>query len=111
MPNPTSYTPDILKFTKYCFLKIFKENFEYKKVGVILSNFVNEKIIQQDLFSPKNNFDQEDRAKNVLDKINRKFKKNKIFYAQENFNKNDFSKSDKKTQNFTTSWENLLIVN
>ncbi len=69
LPYYSCYTPDYLKFAKLALIKIFKENKEYKKCGIVLFD------LKQRSFLPSNLFDfreiqKESMITSVVDKIN-----------------------------------------
>src|SRR5271170_2085037 len=49
---PTAYTPQLVEIAKRLLAKIYKEGYRYKSCGVMLTNFSDEDLVQQDLFAP-----------------------------------------------------------
>ncbi|MDB6081865.1 MAG: Protein umuC [Chlamydiia bacterium] len=73
--EPTAYTPAFVDQAKKLLQSIYKEGLTYKKVGVMLSNFVSENEAQLDLFelsAPKSVQDK-NRLMKIVDTINGKF--------------------------------------
>lgn len=109
LPNPTSYTPDLITYAKNGLQKIFKEGFLYKKAGVILSDFTNEDEKQQDMFS-KLNTENKKFLMQIIDNINYKANKKAVFFASDGIEKKYKSSSNMKSLKYTTSFEELLKV-
>jgi len=77
LPNPSSSSIVLAKYAHTIFEAIYKEGFQYKKAGVMVSDFVpdNERLI--------NLFEKDDDAKHIpimkaIDKLNLKYGKDKI---------------------------------
>ncbi len=109
LPNPTSYTPDLIASAKKGIQKIFKEGFLYKKAGIILSDFTKEGYCQLDMFSKLNNENKKFLMK-IIDDINYKANKKAIFFASDGIEKNYKSSSNMKSLRYTTSFNELLKV-
>jgi DNA polymerase V len=72
LPAPTQDTRVIIDAALQLLDQLFKPGFMYKKLGVILSDFVPSNAVQLDLF----NADNDRKSRNLmqaLDDINRKF--------------------------------------
>jgi DNA polymerase V len=89
---------------------IFKEGYEYKKAGVIVTGIVPCNAFQQNLF------DQVDRAKqqtlmDVFDSINEKLGKDPVKLAIQNFpcaNTAWLTQRSKLSSCYTTRWADIL---
>ncbi len=110
MPSSTSYTPKLLSIAKDLLTKIYKKDVNYKKAGVLLGDFHNYNNIQNDFFEDTKNEHTKDKAMEVVDKINKKYRKNKIYFASESINNNWKKISSNKSKKYTTSWDELLLV-
>ena len=112
--EPTSYTPDLIKAAKFLLKQIFKENYNYQKVGVILTEIVNEEEIQNSLFnldllqykSPK-----KDLIISKVDQINSLFGNNSIIFGSSGIKKEWKMKTEKRSERFTTNLNELLKIN
>lgn len=109
LPNPTSYTPDLITCAKKGLEKIYKQGFLYKKAGVILSDFTDENHLQRDLFSKLNDENKKFLMK-VIDNINYKANKKAVYFASDGIDKKFQSSSNMKSKKYTTSFEEMLIV-
>ena len=113
----TNDTRVIWKKSKKLLSVIYKKNFFYNKVGVILSNLCSNKRIQQSLISniERSNLDESNEIKvmNLIDKINKKFGYGKLrlssdtvgsFYDRNKKQINWFMKSNYRSPCYTTKW-------
>ena len=113
----TNDTRVIWKKSKKLLSVIYKKNFFYNKVGVILSNLCSNKRIQQSLISniERSNLDESNEIKvmNVIDKVNKKFGYGKLrlssdavgsFYNKNKKQINWFMKSNYRSPCYTTKW-------
>ncbi len=109
LPEPTAYTPTLIQCAKRALESIYRPQFRYKKVGVLLGNFVSERTEILDLFSqkPKPRHDKERKAMQVLDSINEKWGKKTLYFASE---KPRGVQKNFCTPRYTTSWDELFTV-
>ncbi len=111
--EPTSYTPDLIKASKFLLKQIFKENYSYQKVGVFLTEIVNENEIQNSLFNldllqyknPKKDF-----LISKVDELNTKLGNNTISFASNGIKKEWRMKNEKRSDRFTTNISELLKI-
>jgi len=105
-------TNDGIKIVRYaceCLKKIYKRGIPYRKAGVLLSDLVPLKMVQLSMNSYQNDFETEKLTK-VMDEINRNLKPSAIKLGVMGLNNNWREKRQMVTQNFTTSWDDLLKV-
>jgi len=107
---PTSFTGDLIKNAHIALKEIFKAHLEYKKAGVLLGDFSDENLLQQDLFTSSKSFERKKRLSKAVDKINRKQKKQSVFFASEGIHPKWNSASTKKSPKYTSSWEEILKI-
>lgn len=102
-------TSKLIKVAHQGLEKIFKENYEYKKCGVILSDLYKNEAQQLDFFKEADS-EKDIKLMQVMDSINARNGKNTIKLAS--CGTNHFWKmlSEMKTQCFTTKWNELLVV-
>ena len=86
MPIPTNSTMEITHYALEALKKIFKEGFQYKKAGVIITEIAPDDGLQMALFD---NVDREKHAKlmNVVDTLNKGFTRNVLNLAIQGTNK------------------------
>ncbi len=109
LPYPTSDTNLILSIALEGAQSIYKSNIKYVKCGIILSGLVD-KHSRQDYLWPVETL-QRSRLTQVIDTINFKFDKQSIRIATQPINPIWKMKQSRKSQSFTTSWNELLVVN
>ncbi|MFI5344641.1 MAG: DUF4113 domain-containing protein, partial [Chlamydiales bacterium] len=69
LPEPTAYTPMLIKYALHLLSRIYKVGYAYKKAGVALLNIVSANEVQQNLFV---SFDNSKHSKlmEAMDRIN-----------------------------------------
>lgn len=110
LPVATQSTPEIIHYAMAALASIFKDGYQYKKAGVIITHIVPVNAIQQNLF------DGVDRAKQetlmgVVDDINQKLGKNTVKYAVQSFPNQHtrwLQSQSKLSPCYTTRWEQVL---
>jgi len=109
LPIPTSYTPEIIKYALILIRSIYKEGYNYKKAGIILSDIIPEKNHQLSLFdNPKKSINY--KLMNAVDKINERYGTNSIFPASIGINKNWHMRRNLISFRYTTRWSEILKV-
>ncbi len=81
LPVPTNFPAEIIHYALEALKKIFKEGYQYKKAGVMITNIVPDSCIQTNLFDGLNR-EKQRRLTKTLDLINSKYPKSVIFGAQ-----------------------------
>ena len=111
--EPTCYTPDLIGASRKILSKIYKPKFNYQKAGVYLSKIIPEDYYQQSLFSWDKENSKKETLINSVDSLNKKFGNHTITFASNNINSNrDWKvKSEKRSDRYTTCWEELLKIN
>jgi DNA polymerase V len=108
-PVPTSFTPEVVRHALAAFELIFRPGFKYKKAGVILLELVPEGEAQGELFDTVNR-DRAQRLMTALDGINGRHGRQILGFAAGRMRKGWKPKFEKRTENFTTSWDGLPDV-
>lgn len=106
----SAYTPDFIILAKKLLEKIFKENYLYKKSGVMLTDIISENNIYPNLFGNSYGNDNRHEVMNVLDKINHKYGKDKLFFASSGVKNNWTMKRELVSPRYTTRWAEIAIV-
>lgn len=109
LPVPTNSTLELVKYGKEGLRKIFRNGYLYKKAGIIISDFVPEKEIQQNLFDLTNRKKHADIMK-VMDKLNLNFGKDKVRIATQGFSTGWHLRQEKLSARFTTRLSEILEV-
>lgn len=107
--RPISDTVDLTKIAREIFSSIYIEGLDYKKSGVMLSDFVPiDKCYEEDLFGGKV-FKNEKLMKSV-DDLNQFYGDGTVKLASEGLNKNWSSSKKFISGEFTTDWDDILVV-
>ena len=107
--GPTSNTELILKESLKGLNIIYKHNILYVKCGIILSDLIDEKNSQRNLF-----FEDTKKDNNlifIIDKINNRFNSDTLRLATQPLSPKWGMRQMKKSPSYTTSWKELLVVN
>ena len=86
--------------------KIYQPNFQYKKAGIIATNFVHQEGTTEDLFAQENYY-KEEKLHKAIDEINTN--QRKILFAQQN-TQQWIMAQDNLSPRYTTNWNDLLTV-
>lgn len=105
---PTDSTIELIKYADNALKIIYKNEFGYKKAGVILTNISPKSSIQQPLF------DTIDRPKHenlmrVLDDINSHHGRSTVAVATQGLEPIQANR-DHLSQRYTTSWDEILVL-
>lgn len=104
----TSSSSELIKGVRSALEFIYKDGYNYKKCGVMVSGLLPANEVQYDLFSPiyKSKHDSICKA---MDLLNFKYD-NKVSYAACGVKKEWEMKRDLKSRHYTTNWKELMIV-
>ncbi|NOS85585.1 MAG: Y-family DNA polymerase [Ignavibacteria bacterium] len=111
LPEPTSYTPDIIKYATFVLRKLYRKGYNYIKAGVLLSNIVPESPIQLNVFLQNRDHAKRDRVMKTLDNINVRFGRDTLKIASSGLSQNWAMKRQHISQRYTTNWNELLTIN
>jgi DNA polymerase V len=109
LPRMTNYTPDILKATLSATRKIFRKGLRYRKGGVMVLELVPAMTRQFDMLLPRNEEKQES-VMAALDKVNRKYGDNTLFYAATGIRREWKMLRQMKSLHYTTQWDELPVA-
>ncbi len=108
-PLPTDATSEMLEYAEMGFEQIFRPNYLYHKVGIMLTDF---SPAQQNLQSL---FDTKDRSKmakitEFLDKVNKDYGERSLFYASSGVARPWQMKRNLKSPHYTTEWNQSPVA-
>lgn len=106
---PTDDTRDMLEQSHKLLDLIWQDGFHYMKAGVMITDFYDTGVYQQDLFCDGHIRANSKELMSLLDKINHSGK-GKIWLAGEGMKKNWGMKRDHLSPAYTTNWKQLPIV-
>jgi DNA polymerase V len=107
---PSAYTPQLVETAKRLLSKIYKDGYRYKSCGVMLTNFSNENLVQQDLFKPVYSQSSQQRLMKVVDRYNLSNNSAQLFFAAEGLGKPWYMNQASKSKRYTTRWDELLEI-
>lgn len=109
LPLPTDSTSEMISYAMKGVEQVFREGFQYQKVGVMLAGIVPRDRNQYVLFD---RLDRErmDKISDVIDEINKEMGAWTISFAATGTNRNWKTRADMKSPRYTTNWDELLKV-
>ncbi len=106
LPNPTSYTPELITLAKEGVSRIYRPGAEYRKGGVMLGDFTEGG--QSDFITPPGR--DRSKAMKLIDEINARYDKPMVRFAATGTERPWQSKREHASSKFTTQWSDLLKV-
>lgn len=107
---PSAYTPLLIKTARDLVERIYKDGYAYKKAGVLLSNLQTQGQEQDFLFDENYANSPKHRLMSVIDRINRRTNRGKIFIAAEGVHRPWAMAQSHRSRRFTTQWDELLEI-
>jgi DNA polymerase V len=111
LPEPTNYTPELIRYASFLLRKIYKKGYNYIKAGVLLSNIVPESPVQLNAFMFNRDHDKRNRIMKTMDSINKTFGRDSLKIASSGIAQEWAMKRQHISQRYTTNWNELLTVN
>ena len=108
LSHPTHDSVTIIETALLLTKRIFKNNYQYKKAGVLLSGLCDESEIQETLF--EKNYNQNSDLRSAVDAINYRYGRDTLQMASECKVGNWKQKRENCTRNYTTQIDRLLLV-
>ena len=108
LSHPTHDSITIIETALLLTKRIFKNNYQYKKAGVLLSGLCDESEIQETLF--EKNYNQNSDLMSAIDAINYRYGRDTLQMASECKVGNWKQKRGNCTRNYTTQIDRLLLV-
>ncbi len=109
LANATNSTRELRDWTKKALRQIYKPNFYYKKVGVILQGLQPEKAETIRLYNEPS-YEKDKRLMAALDKISSKFGRDTIRFGMQRNNQCWQMKAEMKSQRYTTSLKEVMQI-
>ncbi|MDA1182086.1 MAG: Y-family DNA polymerase [Bacteroidetes bacterium] len=106
----TNDTTELIRYALVALKSVFKEGYNYKKAGVIVSEIVSENQIQQVLFDSRTDRHKYSKLMDVMDQINGKMGRDKVRIASGGFARKWKLRQEMKSPNFTTNMGEILSV-
>ena len=109
LSSPTQSTFELIEKAGVLLKEIFQKEMRVKKVGVILTDLCQEAGSQLDLFTPKKQTKQREKACAVLDQINKAFGKNSLFIGSQGTQRK-WQQENHSSPRYTTHWDEILKI-
>ncbi|MGH7799351.1 MAG: DUF4113 domain-containing protein [Thermodesulfobacteriota bacterium] len=110
LPEPTAYTPLLIKYALNNLERIYKEGYRFVKVGVMLMGIVPEDQVQLNLLEPVRPIERDRAIMKAVDKINVSWGSNTVKYASSGLEQEWRMRRAKLSPRYTTNWEEVLVV-
>jgi len=109
LPEPTSYTPLLIKYALHLLKKIYKSDYKYKKAGVMLIDLVPAENTQFNLFT-KIDHCRNEKLMKAFDKINSQWGSQTIRSAASGIARPWAMKRSRISPRYTTEWHEIIRV-
>ena len=109
LPEPTSYTPLLVKYALHLLRKIYKSGYKYKKAGVMLMDLVPAENIQFNLFT-KIDHSRNEKLMKAFDQINGSWGSQTIRSAASGVGRPWSMKRSRISPRYTTKWDEIIRV-
>lgn len=110
LPEPTSYTPNLIQTALTLLENIYKKGYGYKKAGVMLADIVPDNEVQLNIFSPNRNLKNQIELMKAFDKINTAWGRDTVKYASSGIQRRWSMKRASLSPRYTTNWDELPVV-
>ena len=107
---PTDSNQELQEWTLSTLERIYNQDYEYRKAGIILSGLVPSEQLTKRLFDDQRFCKQHDLMK-AVDRINQKFGKDTVRFGGVKTNGKWQMKQTRKSRSYTTNWSEILLVN
>lgn len=108
LPYPTNTNFEIIKYAITGLKKIYKEEFYYKRIGIMLLDFTPNKYKQLNFFYGENL--KHIKATKAMDQINTKLGVDKLKMASQDLGRTWKMKQEKLSPRYSTQWNELITV-
>lgn len=105
----TDSTPELIRLALHNLQQIYREGYEYKKAGVLLTGLVSANQIQTDLLDQHNRI-RSKRVMAALDRINDRWGAGTVRYAATGLHQAWTTQFHRRSPAYTTHWDELPLV-
>jgi DNA polymerase V len=109
LPSPTYLTHTFISYAMPLVEALYNKGSKYIKAGVILGSIVPFDMIQFNLFEPEESINSK-KLMHVMDNINFSMRNDILKFATTGTTKNWKMRQEKRSQRFTTRWDELCVV-
>lgn len=109
LPMASNNTAELIHYARLGLKRIYKKGYLYKKAGIIVSEFVPEDEIQQDLFCISKP-EKQKFVMNAMDKLNLRYGRDKIRISTQGFEKKWKLRQEKLSPCYTTRMSDIITI-
>lgn len=109
LPFPTNDTAELIRYARMGLDSIYREGYQFKKAGVIVSDIIPENMAIRDLFDTRD-IEKQHRLLSTIDEINRKNGNESIQMAVQGNNHSWRLKREFISHNYTTNLGDIIEV-
>jgi DNA polymerase V len=106
---PTDSNQELQEWTLSTLEGIYNQDYEYRKSGIILSGLVPSEELTKRMFDDER-FQRQHKLMKAMDEVNKKFGKDTVRFGSVKTEGKWKMKQTRKSQSYTTNWNELLIV-
>ncbi len=113
LPEPTNYTPDLIRTAKRALNSIYKSGFSYKKTGVVITGIEPYDGGQIGIFNCHKKTEDQVKIGNLMkfvDFLNMKWGRGTVKVAAQGLEQEWKMKCEKRSPRYTTDWSDLLKI-
>jgi len=110
LPSPTDDTLQLVKTALWVLKRLYKRHYAYAKAGVYLGDLMPRSSAQIDLFTSAQPTSRSQNLMSTIDQIQAKMGRGSIKLASEGMSYSWKMRSGRKSPNYTTSWDGLVVV-
>ncbi len=111
LPIPSSYTPLLIKHAHAVLQRIYKSGYWYKKAGVILRGINSNQTVQLNLLTKPETYQDHKQIMPTMDGVNQKLGQDTLWLASMGVGERNWKmRQNHRSNNFTSKWEELVVV-
>ena len=108
--TPTNSTLQLVKAAQYVLNKIYREGYDYKNAGVLLSGLTPQSNVQISLFDPVS-YEKHQRLMVAMDGVNARYGRNTVQVAAQTIGTGaQLTRQTQLSPCYTTKWEEILVA-
>jgi len=108
LPYPTNDSLEVNRWADYLCERMFKEGYQYKKAGIMLSEISPVTCRQADLLEPETTSNAS--LMQALDSLNQRYGRGTVKVSTQGAFKGWQMLQERKSPNYTTSWDEVPVV-
>lgn len=108
-PTPTNNSSEMIRYAIVAAQKIYRDGYQFKKAGVIVSGLVPEDQIQLNIFDNINR-PKYHKLYKTIDAINERFGQHTVSIASSKGTRKWKLKQEKRSKRYTTRWDDILEI-